>query len=204
MKLNNFADETASDSPAPGGGSIAAYVGALGASLAIMVANLSVVKRGWHTRWKEFSDFAEEGQKLKEELLKLVDEDTKSFNAIMEAFRLSKKTEEEKSYRSQQIQKATKYAIEVPFKVMQASYNSMRLIKDMAEKGNPNSVSDAGVAALCARTAVIGAHLNVKINSKDLKDQAFLDEILKKAAEIERNTISAEAEILEIVEKVNA
>ncbi|MBT8195321.1 MAG: glutamate formimidoyltransferase [Bacteroidia bacterium] len=199
LKLNEFADETASESPAPGGGSIAAYVGALGVSLATMVANLSVVKKGWRDRWKEFSAHAEEGQRIKDQLLNLVDEDTNAFNAIMDAFKLPKNTDEEKKERSKQIQNATKLAIEVPYKVMEVSYNSMKLIKAMAETGNPNSVTDAGVGALCARSAVIGAHLNVKINAKDCKDQEFLDSILKKSAEIEANAVKMEKEILDLV-----
>ena len=201
LTLMQFADETASESPAPGGGSISAYVGALGVSLATMVANLSVVKRGWQDRWKEFSNYAEEGQKLKDQLINLVDEDTNAFNAIMEAFRLPKNTDAEKLVRSNKIQEATKLAIEIPFKVMQVSNESMKLMKAMAEKGNPNSASDAGVGALCARAAVMGAHLNVKINAKDCKDQVFLAEILKKAAEIEANAIKSEQEILELVSK---
>ncbi|MFN7014149.1 MAG: glutamate formimidoyltransferase, partial [Bacteroidia bacterium] len=154
MPLNAFADETASESPAPGGGSISAYVGALGISLGTMVANLSSHKPGWDERWKEFSDWADKGQQYKNQLLALVDEDTIAFNKIMSAFGLPKTTDEEKQVRTQAIQDATKYATEVPFKVMQLAYQSMDVIKAMAEIGNPNSVSDAGVGALCARTAV--------------------------------------------------
>src|SRR5476649_2463677 len=140
MSLTDFADETASESPAPGGGSISAYIGALGASLATMVANLSSHKKGWDNRWEEFSDWAEKGQQYKDELLKLVDLDTAAFNKIMEAFGLSKSTPEEKAARDQAIQDATRYAIEIPFKVMKAAYGSMTVIKAMAKTGNPNSI----------------------------------------------------------------
>jgi formiminotetrahydrofolate cyclodeaminase len=179
MTLTAFADETASESPAPGGGSIAAYLGTLGVSLGTMVANLSSHKKGWDERWKEFSDWADKGQALKDALLTMVDEDTNSFNRIMQAFSLPKGTEEEKKARTTEIQAATRYATEVPFKVMQLSYDTFELIRAMAETGNPNSVTDAGVGALCARSAVIGAYLNVKINASGLSDKAF-------AADIER------------------
>lgn len=199
MKLNAFADETASESPAPGGGSISAYAGALGISLATMVANLSASKSGWEGRWKEFSDWAEKGQKIKNQLLALVDEDTTAFNKIMDGFKLPKSTDEEKKLRKQAIQEATKFAIEVPYKVMQLSFDSLEIIQVMAETGNPNSVSDAGVGALCARTAVMGAFLNVKINSASYDDKNFVSDILKKGTEIEEKTIKQEAEILKIV-----
>ncbi len=199
MPLNNFADETASESPAPGGGSIAAYVGVLGASLATMVANLSAHKKGWDERWQEFSDWAEKGQQYKNELLKLVDADTAAFNKIMEAFALPKISEEEKATRTQAIQQATKYAIEIPFAVMQASYESMEIIKAMAATGNPNSVSDAGVAALCARTAVMGAFLNVRINAAGYNDKIFVTDIVTRGTAIENNTIALETEILKLV-----
>ncbi len=199
MNLADFADETASESPAPGGGSIAAYIGALGISLGTMVANLSSHKQGWDERWKEFSDWAEKGQKIKDELIKLVDEDTNAFNKIMAAFGLPKATDEEKKARTQAIQDATKYATEVPFKVMQLSFSSLEIIKAMAETGNPNSVSDAGVGALCARSAVMGAFLNVKINASGLEDKDFVKDILAKGQEIENKTQSQEAEILKIV-----
>ncbi|HYJ65354.1 MAG TPA: glutamate formimidoyltransferase [Parafilimonas sp.] len=199
--LTDFADETASESPAPGGGSIAAYVGALGISLGIMVANLSSHKQGWDERWKEFSDWADKGQYYKNELLKLVDADTKAFNQIMSALGLSKTTEEEKKVRTQAIQEATKYAIEIPFTVMQLAYESMSVMKAMAEIGNPNSVSDAGVGALCARSAVMGAFMNVRINAKDYSDKNFVDEIISKGKEIETKTIELEKEILKIVNK---
>ncbi|MEO7213365.1 glutamate formimidoyltransferase [Mucilaginibacter sp.] len=199
MSLTAFADETASESPAPGGGSISAYMGALGASLATMVANLSSHKKGWDSRWEEFSDWAEKGQAYKDELLKLVDLDTEAFNKIMEAFSLSKSTDEEKAARGKAIQDATKYAIEIPFKVMQISYESLTLIKAMVEVGNPNSVTDAGVASLCARSAVIGAFMNVKINASGYKDKIFVDDILKRGEELEQKAIAAEAEIIRLV-----
>jgi glutamate formiminotransferase/formiminotetrahydrofolate cyclodeaminase len=173
MTLPAFANETASESPAPGGGSISAYVGALGVSLATMVANLSAHKRGWDSRWETFSDYADQGQAVQTTLLNLVDEDTLSFNGIMDAFRLPKGSEQEKTYRSHAIQAATKYAVEVPLLVMKTALESMQMIHKMAEIGNPNSVTDAGVGALCARTAVHGAFLNVKINLSGLKDQKY-------------------------------
>ena len=199
MTLTDFADETASESPAPGGGSIAAYVGSLGISLATMVANLSSHKKGWDERWEEFSHWAAQGQQLKNELLKLVDADTAAFNKIMSAFSLAKTTAEEKSIRKQAIQEATKFAIEIPFKVMQASYASMEIIKAMAAEGNPNSVSDAGVGALCARTAVMGAFMNVRINAAGYDDKVYVNEIITKGKEIENAAIAAEAAILKIV-----
>jgi glutamate formiminotransferase/formiminotetrahydrofolate cyclodeaminase len=200
MKLDKFADETASESPAPGGGSISAYVGALGISLGTMVANLSSHKVGWDARWKEFSDWAEKGQLIKSQLLRLVDEDTKAFNKIMDAFSLPKATDEEKKSRKKAIQDATKYAIEVPFKVMELSHASFEVIKAMAEIGNPNSASDAGVGALCARTAVYGAYLNVRINASGLDDKAFAEEKIKSGRELLEKSIQLEKEILKIVE----
>jgi glutamate formiminotransferase/formiminotetrahydrofolate cyclodeaminase len=199
MTLTDFADETASESPAPGGGSISAYVGSLGISLATMVANLSSHKKGWDERWEEFSVWAEKGQKIKDELTKLVDLDTAAFNKIMSAFGLPKGTDEEKTARKQAIQDATKYAIEVPFKVMQLSYDSLSIIKAMAEIGNPNSVSDAGVGALCARSAVMGAFMNVRINASGYDDKAFVNDIIAKGKDLENKTIALEAEILKIV-----
>jgi glutamate formiminotransferase/formiminotetrahydrofolate cyclodeaminase len=199
MSLSDFADETASESPAPGGGSIAAYMGSLGSSLATMVANLSSHKKGWDERWAAFSDWAEKGEQYKNELLKLVDADTKAFNQIMLAFGLPKSTTEEKTARTKAIQEATKFAIEIPFKVMQTSFASLEVIKAMAEIGNPNSVSDAGVAALCARSAIIGAFMNVRINAKDYDDKNFVADIINKGKEIENKTIELETEILKIV-----
>lgn len=200
MTLTAFADETASESPAPGGGSIAAYLGTLGVSLGTMVANLSSHKKGWDERWKEFSDWADKGQALKDALLTMVDEDTNSFNRIMQAFSLPKGTEEEKKARTTEIQAATRYATEVPFKVMQLSYDTFELIRAMAETGNPNSVTDAGVGALCARSAVIGAYLNVKINASGLSDKAFAADILAKAETLCQQAKLAEQEILQVVE----
>ncbi len=179
MNLQEFANETASESPAPGGGSISAYVGSLGISLATMVANLSAHRRVWDDRWEEFSAWAERGQVIKDALLKMVDEDTHSFNAIIEAIRLPKGTDTEKATRKSAIQAATKYAIEVPFRVMQLSLDSFEIIKGMAEIGNPNSITDAGVGALCARAAVHGAYLNVKINAADLEDKTFVKQVLE-------------------------
>jgi len=199
MTLSGFADETASESPAPGGGSIAAYVGALGAALATMVANLSSHKKGWDERWEEFSEWAEKGEYYKNELVKLVDADTKAFNQIMNAFALPKATAEEKTARSKAIQDATKFAIEIPFKVMQAAHAGMDVIKAMAEIGNPNSVSDAGVGALCARSAVMGAFMNVRINAAGYDDKIFVDDIIARGKEIENKTIAMEADILKIV-----
>lgn len=199
MTLVDFANETASESPAPGGGSISAYVGSLGASLATMVANLSSHKKGWDNRWEEFSNWAEKGQFYKDELSKLVDADTAAFNKIMMAFGLPKSTDEEKKARTQAIQEATKFAIEIPFKVMQLSYESMDLIKAMVESGNPNSVTDAGVGALCARSAVIGACMNVRINATGYEDKNYVNDIVAKAKKIESDAIAKEKEILEIV-----
>ena len=199
MTLYEFADETASESPAPGGGSIAAYVGSLGISLATMVANLSSHKKGWDNRWEEFSNQAETGQQLKNELLQLVDADTAAFNNILQAFALQKNTEEEKIIRHKAIQEVTKYAIEIPFKVMQASYASMEIIKAMAETGNPNSVSDAGVGALCARTAVMGAYMNVRINAAGYDNKVFVKEMVARGNQLQNDAIALEADILKIV-----
>ncbi|MEI2756919.1 MAG: glutamate formimidoyltransferase [Chitinophagaceae bacterium] len=200
MKLNAFADETASESPAPGGGSVSAYVGALGISLGTMVANLSSHKKGWDVKWETFGEWAEKGQAIKNELLKLVDEDTHSFNLIMQAMALPKSTDDEKAVRKNEIQKATKYAIEVPYKVMQLAFESMLIIKAMAENGNPNSITDACVGALCARTAVLGAFMNVKINASGYDDKTFVNEILNKGKEIEKKAIALETEIINITD----
>ena len=197
--LRSFADITASESPAPGGGSVSAYLGVLGVSLATMVANLSSHKKGWDERWKEFGDQAEQGQQLKDKLLKLVDADTESFNAIMNAFTLPKSTAEEKEIRSSAIQEATRKAIEIPLEVMKLSLESLSLIKSMANTGNPNSVSDAGVGALCARSAVIGAFLNVKINCTSYEDANFVNQIIGEGQQIEDAAIKLEQEILQVV-----
>jgi glutamate formiminotransferase / formiminotetrahydrofolate cyclodeaminase len=199
MDLKAFANETASESPAPGGGSIAAYVGALGISLATMVANLSSHKKGWDERWEEFSAYAEKGQQLKDALLLSVDEDTNAFNAIMAAFGLPKGNDAEKKARTAAIQAATKKAIEVPFKVMELCYATFDIIEAMAKEGNPNSITDAGVGALCARAAVHGAFLNVKINASGLKDAEFVNSVLAKGNEIITLTDEREKAILEVV-----
>jgi len=198
MSLTDFANETASESPAPGGGSIAAYAGVMGVALGTMVANLSAHKRGWDDRWEEFSDWAEKGMAYQNTLLDLVDEDTNAFNKIMDAFRLPKDTEADKVKRQETIQAATKYAILTPFKVMETAYSSMEVMKAMAEFGNPNSVTDAGVGALCARTAVIGAFLNVKINCGDCQDKTFVADILKRGQQLVDDTCALEDEIMKI------
>lgn len=202
LSVQNFVLETASESAAPGGGSVAATLGALGAALSTMVANLSSHKRGWDERWEEFSDWAERGKRYHDRLLQLIDEDTDAFNGIMAAFGLPKGTDEEKKARSAAIQAATKQAIEIPLAVMREARASMDVIKAMAEFGNPNSVSDAGVGALCARSAVLGAHLNVKINSGSLKDKAYVETVVSEANRIADEARALEAEILEIVERV--
>ncbi len=199
MNLTEFVHETASESPAPGGGSISAYMGAMGVALGTMVANLSSHKRGWDERWEEFSNYAEKGKYYHDELNRLVDEDTNAFNKIMDAFGLPKGSPAEQAARKDAIQAATKYAIEVPFKVMTLAHDSLEVIKAMAEIGNPNSVSDAGVGALAIRSAVMGAFLNVRINSGDLEDKVYVEEILKKGAAIEKSAQDMETQILEIV-----
>ncbi len=202
MTCLGFADETASESPAPGGGSISAYMGALGASLGTMVANLSSHKPGWDDRWEEFSKWAEKGQQLKDELIWLVDEDTNAFNKIMNAFGLPKSNDEEKKARKQAIQEATKYAIEVPFKTVKKSFEVFEICRAMIESGNPNSVTDAGVGALCARAAVTGAYLNVKINAASLDDKEFANNIVAQAADYVAKANAIEKELLAQVEAV--
>ncbi len=199
LSVERFVHETASESPAPGGGSIAATVGAMGAALATMVANLSSHKRGWDNRWQEFSEWAVKGKTLHDDLLRLIDEDTNAFNEIMAAFGLPSGSDSEKQHKQRAIEEATKHAIEVPFRVMQKSYESMEVITAMADIGNPNSVSDAGVGALCARAAVMGAFLNVNINAKSLKDKAFVDDILSRGQQIVEQATAEEKTILEIV-----
>lgn len=199
MTCTDFALETASESPAPGGGSISAYMGALAAALGTMVANLSSHKAGWDERWEEFSDYAERGQELVSRLLALVDEDTEAFNRIMAVFAMPKTTAEEKAARSAALQSATLYATEVPLKTMKAAYECFEIVKAMAEIGNPNSVSDAGVGALAARSAVLGAELNVKINAAGLKDSQRAERLISEANEIARKAVAQEAEILQIV-----
>ena len=201
LSLVDFAQKTASESPAPGGGSVSAYLGSLGISLGTMVANLSSHKRGWDDRWEEFSNIAEKGQKHIKKLLDLVDKDTESFNQIMQAFRLPDNDTKERKIKEKAILKATIHAIEVPLEIMKTSLESMDVIKEMAENGNPNSVSDAGVGALCARSAVVGGYLNVKINCKDLTDKKLVNEFLKKAEKIKESAIKLEKDILKITFK---
>ena len=201
MTVKGFAEETSRESPAPGGGSVAAYMGALGAALGTMVANLSSHKPGWDDRWEEFSRWADKGQALSDELLVLVDEDTRAFNKIMEAFGLPKKTDEDKRLRSEAIQAATLFATQVPLQTMQAAFGAFELCQAMAEQGNPNSVSDAGVGALAARAAVLGAGLNVKINAVSLKDRETADKMIAEAEQLIAEAQKKEAEIIGIVER---
>ena len=200
LTAKDLAEETASESMAPGGGSIAAYVGALGVSLGTMVANLSAHKPGWDDRWESFSDWALKGQDYKNRLLYLVDEDTNSFNKIIEAFRLPKGNAEEKLKRREAIENATKYATEIPFKVMQTAYASIEVMEAMIKDGLPNSLSDAGVGVLCARTAVVGAYFNVRINAKDIEDKAFVSKILADSKEIYKKTLEAERASMKIID----
>jgi len=202
MTATGFANETASESPAPGGGSVSAYLGALGASLGTMVANLSAHKRGWDERWEFFSEWAEKGQIIKDQLLFLVDEDTRAYNKIIDAFGLPKKTEADKTARKQAIEDASKYAIEIPFKVMEVSLQSMDLIEAMAKEGNPNSVSDAGVGAVCARAAVMGSYLNVQINAAGIDDKAFAKQKIEAGEKIMAAAIEREQLVLKQVYKV--
>ena len=204
MTCTEFADETASESPAPGGGSISAYMGALAAALGTMVANLSAHKAGWAERWKEVSDQADRGQELLSRLLHLVDEDTEAFNRIMDAFKLPKSTPEEKEARKQAIEAATLYATQVPLQTMEAAVETFPLLESMARTGNPASVSDAGVGALAARSAVLGAQLNVRINAAGLADRAEADRLTTRAAEIAALAISSEAKVLEAVNEALA
>ena len=204
LSVKGFADETARESPAPGGGSVSAYMGAMGAALGTMVANLSSHKAGWDERWEEFSAWAEEGMALEQELLALVDEDTEDFNRIMNAFGLTKASEEDKKLRSRAIQEATLFAAQVPLRTMKTAEKVFPLCRAMVEKGNPNSVSDAGVGALAARSAILGAGLNVKINASSLKDREQAESLIAEAEEIIRRAVKQEAEILEMVEKVIA
>ncbi len=201
MTCKDFAAETASESPAPGGGSIAAYMGALGAALGTMVANLSSHKAGWDDRWEEFSDHAEQGQAVLAELLHLVDEDTAAFNRIMNVFAMPKTTDEEKAARSAALQSATRYATEVPLRTMKAAMKVFDLVRAMAADGNPNSVSDAGVGALAARSAVLGARLNVRINAAGLKDRAVADALVAEAEALAAEAVEREKEVLSIVEQ---
>lgn len=201
MSVKGFARETASESSAPGGGSVSAYMGALAAALGTMVANLSAHKRGWDDRWKEFSDWAERGQDVMERLLRLVDEDTEAFAKIMDVFSMPKGTEEEKAARAEAMEKATLYASRVPLKTMQTAMEAMPVALAMARIGNPASASDAGVGAIAALAAVRGAHLNVRINAAGLKDRALAAELTDEAARIEAEAVAAEAEVLAEVNK---
>ncbi len=201
MTCTGFAEETASESPAPGGGSISAYMGALGAALGTMVANLSSHKAGWDDRWEEFSDWAEQGQALLTELLHLVDEDTDAFNRIMNVFAMPKSTDEEKAARSAALQEATLYATQVPLRTMRTAVRIFDVVRAMAAEGNPNSVSDAGVGALAARSAVLGARLNVKINAAGLKDRAAADALVAEAEQLAAEAERLEKEVLTIVEQ---
>ena len=200
LKLDAFADETAGESIAPGGGSISAYVGALGVSLGTMVANLSAHKPGWDDRWEFYSKWAEKGQSYKNKLLYLVDEDTNAFNKIIDGFRMPKSTANEKELRTQAVEDATKYATEIPFKIMQTAHDSMEVMQAMIKDGLQSSLSDAGVGALCARTAVLGAYLNVRINAKDIKDRVFADDMIAKAEKVYKSTIVKEKEVLAYID----
>lgn len=200
MTCTGFANETASESPAPGGGSISAYCGALGAALGTMVANLSAHKPGWDHRWEYFSDWAVKGQQIKDTLLNLVDEDTVSFNRIMEAFGLPKTTEAEKAARKMAIQQATVYAAQVPYKTMEAAFSAYEVVGAMVKEGNPNSITDAGVGALCIRTAVYGAYLNVMINTASIADEKIASELKSKAAMLLAKSEKKEKELLDKVE----
>ena len=200
MTCTGFAEETASESPAPGGGSISAYMGALAAALGTMVANLSSHKAGWDDKWEYFSNWADNGMAVMNELLYLVDEDTAAFNKIMDVFGMPKSTDEEKAARAEAMEVATLYATQVPLRTMKAAYKAFDVVRAMAEEGNPNSVSDAGVGALAARSAVMGACLNVKINAAGLKDRAVAEALVKEAEEIQALAQKAEAEVLAVVE----
>ena len=200
MSLRDFMNETASESPAPGGGSVSAYIGALGAALGTMVANLSSHKRGWDDRWKEFSDWAEKGKEIQNNLLHLVDEDTEAFNRILDAFGLPKKTAEEIKVRNSAIQEATREAALVPFKVMEAALTGFELIREMVAKGNPASVTDAAVGALALRTCIRGAFLNVRVNASGIEDREFVNNLLDKGKIIESQAIREEEEILRKVD----
>lgn len=199
LSLSSFADETAAESMAPGGGSISAYVGTLGVALGTMVANLSGHKKEWDHRWKEFSDWAIKGQQYKNKLLLLVDEDTNAFNKIIDGFRMPKDTDEQKKLRAEAIEEATKYATQVPFTVMETAYQSMEVMQAMLKDGMQTSLSDSAVGILCAKAAVTGAYFNVKINAKDIKDRAFADDILKRGEAIYQKTIAIEQATIDLV-----
>lgn len=200
LSAAELSEETASESMAPGGGSISAYVGALGVSLGTMVANLSAHKPGWDDQWEVFSTWAQKGQVYKNRLLFLVDEDTRAFNKIIEAFRLPKVSAEEKNSRLEAIENATKYATEIPFQVMETAYASMEVMEAMIKDGLANSLSDAAVGILCARTAVVGAYFNVRINAKDIKDTAYVSNILGKAKAVYESTLAIETKVIKIMD----
>lgn len=202
LSCREFAETTASESPAPGGGSVSAYMGSLAAALGAMVANLSAHKAGWDQRWEEFSDWAEKGQALMAELLYLVDEDTASFNRIMEVFAMPKTTAEEKNLRSNALQEATLYATQIPLRTMEKSLDIFPLLKAMVEHGNPNSITDAGVGALAARAAIHGAHLNVRINAAGLHNKTAAAELLDRASSIAKQADLIEQEIMALIDKV--
>lgn len=200
--LREFAEETASESPAPGGGSISAYAGSLGAALSTMVANLSANKRGWDDRWEEFSNWADKGQTLQSQLLSLVDADTAAFNGIMEAYGMPKSSDDQKAARSKAIQDATKHAIEIPIQVAEIAFEAMEVAEAMAQIGNPNSITDAGVGAMCLRTAVIGAVLNARVNANDLEDKAYVEKTLSRCKELVSQSRSREEAVLARVDEV--
>ena len=202
MKLKDFVWETSSESPAPGGGSVSATMGALGSALGNMVANLSSHKRGWDERWEEFAVVAEEGIKIQHRLLSLIDEDTNAFNLIMKAFELPKRTDEEKAKRAEAIEQATLVATKVPLEVMKESFKSYPLLQKMVEKGNPNSVTDAGVGVLATTACIRGAGLNVRVNASGLKDKTTATSLVAQADEIEKNAMDAEKTIVETVKSV--
>ena len=199
LTVSGFAEETAAESIAPGGGSISAYVGTLGVSLGTMVANLSAHKAGWDDKWEFYSDWAVKGQTYKNKLLQLVDEDTNAFNKIIDGFRMPKATDEEKEARKQAIEKATIYATEIPFQVMETAYNSMEVMQAMLKEGMQSSISDAGVGVLCARTAVVGAYFNVRINAKDIKDRVFAEEIIANSEVIYKKALAVEKEVIDFI-----
>lgn len=202
LSLYEFMNETASESPAPGGGSVSAYMGSLGVALGTMVANISSHKRGWDDRWKEFSDWAERGKAIQKQLLQLVDEDTAAFNKILNAFSLPNKTEEEIVMRKSAVQEATRGAMLVPYKVMETAFSGFSLIKEMVEKGNPNSVTDAAVGAMTVRACIRGAFLNVRINASGLEDKEFVSDLIKKGQTIESEAAREEEAILKITEEI--
>lgn len=199
LTLKDFADETAAESMAPGGGSIAAYIGTLGVALGTMVANLSGHKRGWDDKWEFFSSWAVKGQQYKTTLLNLVDEDTNAFNKIIDGFRMPKETTEEIKLRDEAIENATKYAAEVPFKVMKTAYESMEVMQEMMQSGLQSSLSDGAVGIMCAKAAVAGAYFNVKINVKDIKDRPFAERLIKSGEDIFQKTIAIEQETLALI-----